>query len=60
MKSSYKNTIIIELNETEAKWLSNVIQNPLYGETPDEERPQNKEMRRLLWDALNFQSNKNQ
>lgn len=41
----------IEYGE-EAKWLMDVMQNPLHGENPDEEDETNKAMRNKFWSAL--------
>jgi len=44
-------TIILTAGEYE--WLKGVMQNPLHGETPDQESEINKKYRRIFWDALN-------
>lgn len=44
--------ITIIMSEAEAKWLKGVMQNPLHGESCEEEESGNKNMRKLFWDAL--------
>ena len=46
-------TITLVLNEEEAQWLQGIMQNPLFGEYPDQEDPKNSDMRKRFWDALN-------
>lgn len=46
--------IILELNEEEASWLHAVMQNPLLGETPDSEDPQQAKMRKKFFDATSI------
>lgn len=55
MKSKIKQTmeIILKLNQKEALWLKQIVQNPLC--QPDvnfDEPPEDKEMRELFWDSL--------
>lgn len=45
--------IILNLSEKEANWLMSIMQNPLYGETPDKELEDQKEMRKIFWYSLN-------
>ena len=49
-----ENTIYtIELNDSEAKWLRSVMQNPLYCEHPNDEEPTQRKNRLSLFVALN-------
>lgn len=54
MKANYEKIekVIIEMTKEEARWLKNVMQNPLYDETPEEEHPQNKEVRYKIFHCL--------
>ena len=45
-------TITLELDEFAAAWLKGVVQNPMWSAL-DEEPPQDREMRKAFWDALN-------
>lgn len=45
-------SIILDLNEDEAKWLKGVMQNPLNGKAPDEEDPIDKAIRYKFFGAL--------
>lgn len=43
--------VILKLEENEAKWLKDLVQNPI-GCEPDEEDKDSKEIRKKFWDAL--------
>ena len=43
--------ITLELNEEEAKWLRDLVQNPLLY-PPEKEPEKDKEFRQTLWEAL--------
>jgi len=45
-------TIDLKLLGEEADWLKGLMQNPLYGEHPNDESKLNKEMRLRFWKAL--------
>ena len=53
MKSKVKQkiTFLLELNETEARWLKTLVQNPV-GCTYEDEPEEHKEIRKAFWDAL--------
>lgn len=51
MKSTKTTEIVITMNENEAKWLKNLVQNPI-GSTPDDEPKDDKTIRRSFWDTL--------
>ncbi len=40
------------LNEEEATWLKNIMQNPLWVDDPSKEEPNDKRLRHIFWDAL--------
>ena len=50
-KVSMKTVITLELTVEEARWLRGVVQNPI-GIDPLDEPAEDKEMRRVFWDAL--------
>ena len=50
--SVIKKQVVLTLNQEEAKWLMDVVQNPLDGQEPHEEQPHDHKMRRAFWDAL--------
>ena len=41
------------LDEEEARWLKQIVQNPLWVDNPDHEEPADREMREKFWKALN-------
>ena len=43
-------TLILENHE--AKWLMNIMQNPLHGQSPDNEPEEDKVNRQALWETL--------
>ncbi len=45
-------TAILKLDKAEARWLKEIVQNPLGGISPAEEDPINKDMRSRFWEAL--------
>lgn len=45
-------SIVITLTEKEASWLKAVMQNPLHGESPEEEGINQSVMRRCLFTSL--------
>ena len=49
-----KTVIKLTLSEEEAAWLRGVMQNPLHGDHPADEPEEDRAMRELLWDALNW------
>lgn len=50
-KSTKSIEVTIIMNETEARWLKNVMQNPLWG-TMENEDHTDKIMRKMFWDVL--------
>lgn len=42
----------VVLDEEEAKWLLGVMQNPLHGNTNDDEPPEDFQMRQRFWKSL--------
>ena len=44
--------ITLTLNEEEATWLKNIMQNPLYNERPEDEHPQTKKIRYRFFEIL--------
>lgn len=55
MKSKIKQTteIILKLDKKEALWLKGMVQNYLVAaDSIDDERPNDKEMRKMFWDSL--------
>lgn len=53
MRASEKmiKVIVLELTEDEAHWLHGVMQNPLWGEHPDNDTEYDRAMRRKFFDA---------
>lgn len=53
MQVNVKKTVtrLLVLTEEEAAWLAAIMQNPMYG-TPEEESPEDREMRMRFWNAL--------
>lgn len=47
-----RKTFHLTLQEEEAEWLRGVMQNPLYGQTPEEESEEDNRMRRAFFDAV--------
>jgi hypothetical protein len=45
-------TITLVLNEREAEWLKGLMQNPIGGMDPQDEPEDDREMRRIFWEAL--------
>lgn len=45
---------VVNLTPNEASWLKSVMQNPLWGQTPEEEDSFDKEMRSKLFHSLNW------
>lgn len=56
MESRYGKTIEIALNmnETEAVWLRNVMQNPLHGQSAESEDQDDRAMRKMFWNTLKY------
>jgi hypothetical protein len=46
-------SIVLELDEEDAHWLRGVMQNPLHGQEPGEEDPEEQRRRHDLWTELN-------
>ena len=44
--------VTLTLNKEEAKWLKEIMQNPLYNQTLEDEPEIDRSMRALFWDAL--------
>ena len=47
-----RKTLILELNEEEAKWLAGNLQNPLHSFRPEEESAEDREMRLRFFHAV--------
>jgi len=45
-------TIVLTLNEEEARWLKAAVQNPFHGKNLEEESSTDSGMRKDLWNAL--------
>jgi len=45
--------VVLYLPEDVALWLKGIMQNPFYGQTPDNEKEIDSKNRHDLWDALN-------
>jgi hypothetical protein len=45
--------ITIIMDESEAKWLKGIMQNPLYLISTEDKDKQDKKMRKMFWDILN-------
>ena len=58
-KIETKLTFTLILNETEALWLKGQVQNPMHGQSYEDEQPQDKKMRKIFWDALDEQITRN-
>lgn len=56
MESVYSKTIeiVLTMNETEATWLKNIMQNPLHGQSVESEDQDNKAMRKMFWNTLKY------
>ena len=52
MKATVKRKVILELDEKEATWLKNVMQNTLWGMEPNDESSQDREMRKNFFSSL--------
>jgi len=52
MKVTENMTYAIELNAKEAQWLRGIMQNPLFGQQPEEEDDIDRKMRELFFDAV--------
>lgn len=52
MKIEEDRVFTISLNESEARWLKNIMQNPFYGQSREEEDKNDKHMRSLFWEML--------
>lgn len=52
MQATKSIIITLELKETEARWLMMTIQNPLHGQTPDEESPFEASMRLNMFESI--------
>ena len=48
---------ILELTEQEANWIKALVQNPIWGDTENED-PQDKIIRKSIWDALSNDEDK--
>ena len=44
--------VMLHLNETEAKWLKGIMQNPFFGQDLEAEAERDYDMRSLFWNAL--------
>lgn len=44
--------VTLVLDKEEAQWLKNVMQNPLHGDTPETEHPQDRYTREVFWSTL--------
>ena len=51
MESKLTKLVVLTLTKEEADWLHNVMQNPLWNQNPDEESPEDAEMRRNFFEA---------
>jgi hypothetical protein len=47
-------TQVLHLNEAQADWLKHVMQNPLHGQTPEEEEAYDNDMRQQFFHALDW------
>lgn len=47
--------VVLTLNEDEATWLKNILQNPIWLDNDDEEYPEDRKMRELFWSHLDGQ-----
>lgn len=50
--SKFKPVVVLELTVEEARWLKGVMQNPLWGDSPEEESIEDNNMRRKFFDAI--------
>lgn len=48
------NMIVLTLTAEEANWLKTVMQNPAYGCTPEQEWPEDREMREKFFNAMEW------
>lgn len=53
MRTNITTSIVVTLvlSQEEAAWLHLLMQNPLHGQQPAEESPEDAEMRQKFWDA---------
>lgn len=54
MQATMSATVTLQLSAVEADWLKQQMQNPLHGQNPMEETPEDREMRKELWTALSY------
>lgn len=47
---------ILQLDEDEAQWLNAQMQNPLHGQTPEQETKEDKDMREKFFKATRSQA----
>lgn len=52
IKTYIEKTYVLELTEQEAIWLRGLMQNPLNGDTPEEELELDKDMRFKFFNAV--------
>jgi len=52
MKVNKEESVMLFLTRQEAEWLKSAMQNPLHGETPDEEYSENAYFRKCFFDVL--------
>ena len=53
-KTREEKTIILEMNELEAIWLKQIMQNPFYGQSIEDENARDKLNRENLYNALTW------
>jgi len=53
MEIKTKIEITITMNESEAIWLKETMQNPFWGQTSDNETEIDRQNRKMFWHALN-------
>ena len=51
-KSTKSIEVTIIMDEIEARWLMGIMQNPIYGQQPDDENQTDRTMRKIFWDVL--------
>ncbi len=56
-RSEQRITITLNLEEHEAHWLESTMQNPLHGLSVEEEDQQDREYRKIFFDALKKEFN---
>lgn len=52
-KTTEEKRYVLNLNEKEARWLRQIMQNPLHDISPEEEWPEDRKMRKEIFDCLN-------